>query len=389
MILSLRSINLSFDYGFFWPLIVFLLSIFISYLCYPMIIRVSKLKKLMSKPNHRSVHKIKTPNLGGIGIFIAINLIITFLGNYFEDSNLTSLLGGVTLLFFTGLIDDLIDLKALHKLSIQTVAAFAVILLTNLRVNDLHGLFGIYELSTFTSTLLTAGIYIFIINAYNLIDGVDGLAGSYAITVTAFFGLFYFFNYNDSMFFLSICIVGSLISFLVFNFSKKEKVFMGDTGSMVIGFLLAYQAIGFLNVDFNPSFLIQNTKAPIYALAIFSFPIIDTFRVFMLRAFKKKNPFTADKSHIHHVFLDFGFNPWKISLLGSFFSIAMVYSVFVFNELPINKQFLFLLSLTTVTVLIIHNLKLLNRFKKRKKKLQEEINKENEIKVKPLFKDLA
>lgn len=388
MIFSLRSINPSFDYGFFWPLIVFLLSITISYLCYPMIIRVSKMKRLMSKPNHRSVHKVKIPNLGGIGIFIAINLIITFLGNYFEDSNLLGLVGAITILFFTGLIDDLIEIKAKQKILMQVIAAAAIIFLTNFRIHNLHGFLGIFELSYIASTTLTIATYIVLINAYNLIDGV---AGSYAITITSFFGLFYFFNGNDSMFFLSISIVGALISFLIFNFSKKEKIFMGDTGSMVIGFLLAYQAMGFLNVEFNPNFLIKNTKAPIFVLALFSFPLIDTCRVFILRALKKKNPFTADKNHIHHVFLDFGLKHWKISLLGSFFSIAMVYSVFMFNELSMNKQLLILLSLSTITVVLVNNLKLLNRFNNKKQKLQEEKNilEEKKTKVKPLYKDLA
>ena len=125
---SLRTINLSLDYGFFWPLIAFLLSILVSYICYPAIIRVSKVKRLMPMPNHRSVHKVRTPNLGGIGVFIAINLIVTFLGNYFEDDNLLSLLGAITILFFTGLIDDLIDMKAKHKLLSQVLTTLAIVL---------------------------------------------------------------------------------------------------------------------------------------------------------------------------------------------------------------------------------------------------------------------
>jgi UDP-N-acetylmuramyl pentapeptide phosphotransferase/UDP-N-acetylglucosamine-1-phosphate transferase len=363
ILFSLRTINLSLDYGFFWPLIAFSLSILVSYICYPAIIKVSKVKRLMPKPNHRSVHKVRTPNLGGIGVFIAINLIITFLGNYFEDDNLLSLLGAITILFFTGLIDDLIDMKAKHKLLSQVLTTLAIVVLTNLRIHNFHGILGIYELPYFISVILTVLGYVLIINAYNLIDGVDGLAGTYAITITSFFGIFYFFNGNDSMFFLSICIVGALISFLFFNFSKKEKIFMGDTGSMVVGFLLAYQAFGFLSVDFNPVFLIQSTKAPIFILALFTFPFVDTIRVFVIRILNGKNPLTADRNHIHHVFLDQGIKHWKISLIASVLSLFTVLGMFIFNELNINKQLIFLVGLWGTFIVFVRNMKLLNNIK--------------------------
>lgn len=360
-----QAINVSLDYGFFWPAIAFSLSILLSYLCYPVIIRISKAKRLMAKPNHRSVHRFKTPNLGGIGIFLAINLIITFLGNYFNDSTLLSLLGSVTILFFTGLIDDLVGMKPKSKVLCQVIASLSIILITDLRIESLHGLLGVFELSYTFSLMLTVFFFVLLINSYNLIDGVDGLAGSYAIVVTVFFGLFYFANGNKSMFFLSISIVGALISFLIFNLSKKEKIFMGDTGSLVIGFLLAYQAINFMNVDFNPNFMIQNTKAPIFILALFSFPLIDTVRVFLLRMIKRKSPFSADKNHIHHVFLKYGLKHWKIAILASLFTVTMVLVVFIFNDLTINKQMTFLLGLCAATVVIVNNLNLISKLKEK------------------------
>lgn len=358
-----HAINISLDYGFFWPLIAFSLSILLSYLCYPVIIRISKAKRLMSKPNHRSVHRFKTPNLGGIGIFIAINLIITFLGNYFQDSTLLSLIGAITILFFTGLTDDLVGLKPKSKILCQVIASLSIIFITDLRITSLYGLLGVFELSYPFSIMLTVFFFVLLINAYNLIDGVDGLAGSYAIAVTMFFGLFYFANGNKSMFFLSISIVGSLISFLIFNLSKKEKIFMGDTGSMVIGFLLAYQAINFMSVDFNPNFMIQNTKSPIFILALFSFPLIDTARVFLLRLMKRKSPFTADKNHIHHVFLEYGLKHWKIAALISFYTVSIVFVVFIFNDLTINKQITLLMGLWVATVLFVNNLSLTSKLK--------------------------
>lgn len=388
-----QAINLSLDYGFFWPAIAFSLSILLSYLCYPVIIRISKAKRLMSKPNHRSVHRFKTPNLGGIGIFLAINLIITFLGNYFEDSTLLSLLGAITILFFTGLIDDLVGMKPKSKVLCQVIASFSIIFITNLRIPSLYGLLGIYELPYVISIMLTAFFFVLLINAYNLIDGVDGLAGSYAIAVTVFFGLFYYVNGNNSMFFLSICIVGSLISFLIFNLSKKEKIFMGDTGSMVIGFLLAYQAINFMSVEFNPNFMIQSNKSPIFVLALFSFPLIDTARVFLLRIKNKKSPFSADKNHIHHVFLAFGLKHWKIAVLSAFFTATLVLTVFVFNDLTINKQLFLLFGLWGGSVIIVNNVNLKGKLKQQKDQMileTEELKKDKKPKGKTIvLRDLA
>ena len=393
MYVYLSNISFSLDYSLIWPFFAFSLSLIISYFCFPVIIRVSKMKKLMAKPNQRSVHKIKTPNLGGIGIFISLNLIITFLGNYFEDSNLSSLLGALTILFFTGLIDDLINIKPTQKIFGQVVASLCIILIANVRIESLYGLFGIYELPYLLSVSFSIFVFILMINAYNLIDGVDGLAGSFAITTTLLFGVFYFMNKNDSMFFLSICIIGSLISFLIFNFSKKEKIFMGDTGSMIVGFLLCYQAIMFINVDFNPNFLIKSTKSPIYILALFSFPLLDTGRVFMLRILKNKSPFSADKNHIHHVFLKYGLEHWKISLMVSVFTIAMVFSVFIFNDSSMNKQAVFLIVTWTTCIVVISNLKMYNKLKRKSKKVKAIKNEEpikNTTIVKSItFKDLA
>jgi len=138
---------------------------------------------------------------------------------------------------------------------------------------------------------------------------------------------------------------------------------MGDTGSMVIGFLLAYQAINFMSVDFNPNFMIQNTKAPIFILALFSFPFIDTARVFLLRLMKKKSPFTADKNHIHHVFLEYGLKHWQIATLASFYTITMVLIIFIFNDLSINKQIVLLLGLWAATVVVVNNLNLISQLK--------------------------
>jgi UDP-GlcNAc:undecaprenyl-phosphate GlcNAc-1-phosphate transferase len=348
-------INFNIELGLVWASIAFSIALIISYLSYPLIIRVSNLKDLIPQPNHRSVHVNKTPNLGGIGIFLAINLTITFFGNYLGDEKLLNLLGSLTIMFFVGLVDDLISIRPKSKLIGQVIASLYIILITDLRIESLQGLFGIYELNYLISVIATVLIFIVLINAYNLIDGVDGLAGSFAITVSVFFGCFFYFNENYSMLFLSVSITGAIIPFLRFNFSKKNKVFMGDTGSMIIGFLLTYQAINFMSTDFSEAATFINSKSLIYFFAVFSFPLVDTMRVFYIRLKAGNSPFTADKNHIHHILLGKGLKHGEISMLVSAFTITMVFLVSVFNGLEINELAIILGVIWFFLAIVINN----------------------------------
>ncbi len=346
------------SFGLVWLFIAFSISLTVSYFSYPVIIRVSKLKELIPQPNHRSSHSLKIPNLGGIGIFLALNVAITFFGNYFQDQKLFNLLGALTFMFFVGLVDDLISVRPKSKLIGQIVASLYIILVTDLRIESLQGLFGIYELSFVISVALTVLMFVVLINAYNLIDGVDGLAGGFAITVSVIFAIIYYLNANYSMVFLSVSIIGALTSFLTFNFSTKNKIFMGDTGSMIIGFLLAYQAVNFMSLDFSENFMFLGSKSVIYILAIFTYPLLDTIRVFFIRIKAGYSPFTADKNHIHHILLEKGLKHWEISLVVSLFTITAFFGMSVFSKLEINKIAFILGSLWFFTALIVGNLKL-------------------------------
>jgi UDP-N-acetylmuramyl pentapeptide phosphotransferase/UDP-N-acetylglucosamine-1-phosphate transferase len=376
-----RTLDFSLDLDFIWPLVAFSVSLIISYFSHPVIIKVSKIKNLMAEQNFRSAHTNKTSNLGGIGIFLSIYLVVAFFGNYFQDQNLTYLLGAMSIMFFVGLVDDLISIRPKSKLIGQLIAAFSLILITDLRIVNLYGFIGIYELPYIFSILVTALLFLVIINAYNLIDGVDGLAGSFAIVVSAFFGYFFYVNGNYSMYFLSISIVGALISFLVFNFSTKNKLFMGDTGSMVVGFLLAYQSVNFMTTDFTGNFMITNSKSLVYFLAIFSFPLIDIMRVFFIRVKAGKSPFEADKNHIHHVLLVCGFNHKQISLMASIFTVTIVFGVYIFSQLEINRLVFVLVTMWFLSVIIIENFNLLTKLLKTNPTVIKEKNLESSAEV--------
>ena len=350
------TIDFSIHFSFVIGLFLCVVAAIVSYISYPIIIKVSNVKELMGAPNQRDVHVNKTPNLGGVGIFFTVSLVISFLGNYFQDEKILNLLGAMTIMFFIGLVDDLIDISPKSKLLGQILVSLSIVFLTDVRIESLQGILGIYELPYIVSTMLTVFVFLTIINAYNLIDGVDGLAGSFTIIANVFFSVFYFLSENYFMFFLSVGLVGALISFLIFNFSKERKIFMGDTGSMVIGFILAYQAIHLTSVNLSPAFAAVNPKILIYVMAIFSFPLLDTTRVFVIRLKSGKSPFTADNNHIHHTLLSYGLKHWEVSLVASIFTVSMISGVYFFNNLGINELLFVLLAMWMFSILIVSNI---------------------------------
>jgi len=318
----------------------FVLSLTISYIIFPKIIYISFKKNLVSDLNERSSHVNKTPTLGGISIFIAIMLTLSFYCSYFESKNYSSLSASLIILFFMGVKDDVLVLTARKKFFGQIIAALIVIIISDVRIKNLHGLFGIEDLNYIVSVLLSLFTYIFMINAYNLIDGIDGLAGSIGILFSLVIGICFY--YIDEIFYavISFSLMGALLAFLYYNFSKYQKIFMGDTGSMIVGFLISYLSILFIS---NPEITIGNvsfSNLPIIVMSLFFYPLIDTIRIFSLRLFiLKKSPFLADSNHMHHRLLSLRLTHKEITFLISFLTLLLFFSSLTLNLLNINIQF--------------------------------------------------
>ena len=308
---------------------------------YPVIIYVSKTKKLMDEPEERGVHASKVPNLGGMGLFITFSLtlllFVPFLKNTVSDlSNLLSLLSATIILLFLGIKDDLVLMTPKKKLVIQLIAVSMVCVLQDVRITDFHGLLGIGELPYFVSILFTIFVFVLVINSVNLIDGIDGLAASISILASLGFGFAFFMANNFMMTILSAVLIGSLLGFLKYNFSNDSKIFMGDCGSLIVGFLLAYQGIKFLNINpENVQFYNSNNSA-ILLLAILSYPLFDLLRVFVVRMMQKKSPFVADSNHIHHRLLRLGLNHKQATFLLFVSNLTLIVITFFTNDLQIN-----------------------------------------------------
>lgn len=302
MITNLFSENL-----WFTAVFVFLLSFSVAYFALPSVIYVVKQKNLMDKPNERSSHKEKTPTLGGISFFVSIVFTLMVFRPFDIDQVGINILSGVGVLFFVGLKDDLVGVKPSTKIIGQIIATLMLFFSTDLKITTLDGFLNIIDIPYWTSVFISCAIVMAIVNSYNLIDGINGSASMVGMVI--FSGFAYVF-YDAEMYYyflLSILCIGFLLAFLRYNLSNKKRVFMGDTGSMIVGFILAVLAIKFFALDTTSleSAIINPVNKVWVLLSIIFIPFFDTTRVFTTRIIRHGKPFKADRSHIHHVFIDY------------------------------------------------------------------------------------
>jgi UDP-N-acetylmuramyl pentapeptide phosphotransferase/UDP-N-acetylglucosamine-1-phosphate transferase len=200
--------------------------------------------------------------------------------------------------------------------------------------------------------LISLLVFVFIINAFNLIDGIDGLAGTIAIIASSVFGFFFIFQGNILLMLVSFILVGALLAFLRFNFSEENKLFMGDSGSLFIGFLLTYQSISFLGMNTTESLWFAIPNKPVLILAILSFPILDTLRVFIIRVRQKRNPFSADRNHIHHRLMDLGLSHKQGTLVVGLANVLVIVLAFLIRDFNINIQFIIISTIVPILGLL-------------------------------------
>lgn len=350
----------------------FITSFFIVLLATPSLIKVAKLKRLVDEPSEeRKLHIRSIPTIGGIIIFAGFLFAYALWfpdenRNYYYDpdhdiplafAHFKYLISALLILFFVGVKDDIIGTAPLYKLVGHMLVAFILVLMADIRIESMHGIFGYHTLPDWLSILLSVFTYIVIVNGFNLIDGVDGLASGVGFIACAFFGAWFYMAGNVPLTLLSSTLAGALLGFLVFNFTPA-RIFMGDSGSMLIGAVMSVLAISMIEhpTDKLPS-LIQGIPTPLLAMSILAYPLIDTLRVFMLRAIKGNSPFTADKNHIHHGLLGKGLGHASVAIIVYGLNIGVVLANFLFIGLNLTLAF----SLMVALAIIVYNLPLIRR----------------------------
>lgn len=293
---------------YFYIIASFLFSLLVCYRVIPSVIKLAREKKLYDEPNHRSSHKKVVPSLGGVAIFLGFTLSVLIFSNGYMIHELKYIIAATLIMFGLGIKDDLMDISAKKKLAGQIFAALVVIVMGGIRFTNFHGIFGIHELNYFTSVVFTIFVIIVVTNGFNLIDGIDGLASGISGLCTFSFGLWFYLTGNYQYALLSASLLGALISFFKFNvFGKDLKIFMGDTGSMILGLLISILTIQFNELNINPDFKYAIAAAPAVSIGILAIPLFDTMRVMLIRIKNKKSPFQPDKNHVHHRMVSLGY----------------------------------------------------------------------------------
>ena len=326
-----------------------LTALVIVALSIPSIIKVARAKNLYDYPDSRKAHRNSIPTLGGLAIFAALIVSVLLWTDSKSIAEIKYILAALVLIFFIGLKDDILVIAPDKKLIIQILAALILAILGDIRITNLHGFAGIYHIPYFISLMITVFVTIVVLNGMNLIDGIDGLASGVGIITSVTFGIyFYLVKQYQYVIFMS-AVIGSLSAFFFYNvFGKKNKIFMGDTGSLIIGLILAVFAIKFneFNLVANGGFHLKS--APSVSIGILMIPLFDTFRVFIIRLIKRKSPFKADNNHVHHKLLQIGCSHIQATLIIVGANLLFIGLAFILSNMGIIPLLLTLISVATV-----------------------------------------
>jgi UDP-GlcNAc:undecaprenyl-phosphate GlcNAc-1-phosphate transferase len=329
------------------------ISFTITFLAIPAIINVAEMKKLFDMPDERKIHHTPITPLGGLGIFAGFIFGCLLTVHFGQSFDLQYFIAASMVIFFLGLKDDILVISPVKKFIGQVLAAFIIIYYGGIQIRSMHGFLGIYQLPEMFSLLLTYFAVIVVINSFNLIDGVDGLAGSLGLLSTLIFGI-YFLNVNMLPYsIIAFSLSGSLLAFLIFNF-QPAKIFMGDTGSLLVGTVNAILVIKFINVANTADVLYPIAASPAIGFTILMIPLLDTLRVFSIRIFHRRSPFSPDRNHIHHLLLDRGFSHMWITFTLVTINTAAIILVYLGRSLDCTLLILSVFAVFFTMIAIIY-----------------------------------
>lgn len=336
--------------------IFYFLGVFmLSYFLIPKI-RAKALKlNLKDTPDIRSSHTIPVPTFGGVVFYISYILVLFFAQSLDSNHVSITLIASISILFFTGLLDDFKNLSPKIKFLCQIIGVALLMFQPDFRILSLHGFMGIYEIPLYVSVGGSMFFLLGLINAFNLIDGIDGLTGITGVIVASFYS---YLLYNLGYFFylsLSLATIATLLAFLRFNFSNTRKIFMGDTGSLVIGLVLGVLTLKLLSVDDTAygSLSFYRAQLPLFLTGVLFVPLLDTMRVMFLRLTKGVSMFKPDRNHLHHIIVDFGLSHRKASFFIGFVNFIVALIMFFVIQKFNSFQSLFILGLLFLIAIMI------------------------------------
>jgi UDP-GlcNAc:undecaprenyl-phosphate/decaprenyl-phosphate GlcNAc-1-phosphate transferase len=332
-------------------------SFVISFLILPVVIKYSLRKNLVDVPGRRKIHKKITPSLGGIAIFMGFFVSTLVWIEFANWGDIKFIIVALFLVFFIGVRDDLVPIPASIKLMGQIIAASLLLFFMDLRLTGFYGILRVHEIPLPFSYALSLLTVIIITNSFNLIDGLDGLAGTISSIALLMFGVWFFLVGDVIYSALAFAMLGGILAFLIFNWDPSE-IFMGDTGALVIGLMLSIMTIHFINVNSQlPESSQYDFQASVATAAcIIIIPLIDTARIIILRLSKGQSPFKPDKTHIHHAIMRLGMTHAQSTIILAIVQVTYILLAIVAHQLGENWVLLGLLLFSIVLSVFLDRL---------------------------------
>ena len=337
--------------------LAFLTAFFLAFFAIPSIIQIARMKHLYDEPGERSSHRVRTPSLGGIAIFAGAIFAIVYWTPFTVFGNLQYILCAMTIIFLVGAKDDISPVAPSKKVAAQVMAAAIVAIKSDIRLDSLYGFLG-FELSLpyWLSVVLTIFTILVITNAFNLIDGINGLAGSIGLLICLLLGSWFYLAGAIEYATLAFAMAGALLAFLKYNITPAQ-VFMGDTGSLILGLVVSILSIRFIayNHGLSPAAYYHIPKGAVVAIGLLIVPLFDTSRVFVTRMLRGQSPFQADRRHIHHLLIDYGFSHSHATGILVVFNLLVIAACLLLNPvLDFLQLLLFLVSTSTLLTYALH-----------------------------------
>jgi len=347
------QIDLSFS-AYKFGILAFVTAFVAAMIIMPPLIRIIYRFKLFDVPDLRKEHAIPIPTMGGIASALGMAVGCAFWFQFSKDIFIVSFFFSLAVLLLIGMMDDLKNLSARYKFAIQ-IAVALLIAFSGVRITNFNGLLGIDELPISAQYSFTVLAITGITNAFNLIDGIDGLAGGLGFMSLVTLGIFLTLSGDTNNAVIAFALGGGLLGFLYYNFNPA-KIFMGDTGSLVLGFVISVLCIRLIQISIGAKHLIL-PHAPVFALSLVTIPVFDTLRVFALRIWSGRSPFSPDKNHIHHLLTNNGWShSFAAKLLCGVHALVLVTGYFL-KDLPQFAGMLVLGFIMLITISVFQRLR--------------------------------
>lgn len=339
-------------------LIPFFVAFIATNWVHPKILKIAILKNLVDNPDERKLQRRPIPVMGGIAVFFGIVAGLCSSQITFFSPAVFVLIAAMTIMLYVGTIDDILDLSPYTRFLIEIAVVAFIMLVNNNGINCFWGLWGLDVIPMWIAAPLTIFAAVGIINAINLIDGVNGLSSGFCFMASVMFAIMFYISGNTTMMILATSAAGAIIPFFLHNvFGYNTRMFIGDGGTLVIGTMMSMFVINILkDTSLSAPFAQEGMGLIPFTLSVLAVPVFDTLRVMSARIIRGNSPFNPDKTHLHHLFIELGFSHigTTVSILSLNFFVIVAWFVAYKMGASVDVQLYIVLALSILITFVFY-----------------------------------